>query len=161
MPRILLSENGNTKFEKALSLVPEVKTQYDRLYDFLWEEQELSGEVKEKIRLYLANLNGCATCMSLSYLGRTDWNEEISGAIRTGDFRGFPELYQKLFAFISQYRTEPHSLADEQITGLKEYFTDRQIIKLLALINLFDGFHKIIVSLDLYDFCSIGKENVR
>jgi hypothetical protein len=31
-------------------------------------------------------------------------------------------------------------------------------MKLLALINLFEGYHKIIVSLDLYDFCSLGKE---
>jgi alkylhydroperoxidase family enzyme len=61
-----------------------------------------------------------------------------------------------MFSFITKYRWDPKGITDEETAWLGMHFTETQIIKLLALTNLFDGFHKMIVSLDLYDFCSIG-----
>ena len=156
MPRIFLPEKGMSNFDTALSLVPEIKDLYDRLYRFLWEEVDLPKEVKEKVRLLLANINGCQTCMSLSYTGDSAWNELIKDAVNRGNYSGLSAFDQKMFSFITKYRWDPKGITDEETAWLGMHFTETQIIKLLALINLFDGFHKIIVSLDLYDFCSIG-----
>lgn len=157
MPRIFLPKKELSNFENALTYVSEIKEMYDRLYAFLWEEDGLEKEMKEKIRLLLANINGCQTCMSLSYIGDSAWNEPIKAAVSKDDFSEFPEFEQKLFTFIKKYRRDPKEIIEEEISWLKEFYDEPQIIKLLALINLFDGFHKMIVSLDLYDFCSIGE----
>jgi alkylhydroperoxidase family enzyme len=154
MPRIQLTENGTSNFEKALNHVPLLKKLYDDLYELLWEEEELNKEAKEKIRLYLANVNGCATCMSLSYVNRSDWNELMMRAFQAGDFSAFTHFDQVLFAFIEKYRINPRSVEERDISSLKTYFSDAGIVKLMAIIHLFDGFHKMIVSLDLYDVCS-------
>ncbi|NHM33523.1 hypothetical protein [Neobacillus terrae] len=156
MPRIFLPEKEMSNFDTALSLVPEIKDLYDRLYHFLWEEVDLPKDVKEKVRLLLANINGCQTCMSLSYTGDPVWNGPIKRAVNSSDYSGFMEFDRKLFSFITKYRWDPKEITDEETAWLGMHFTETQIIKLLALINLFDGFHKMIVSLDLYDFCSIG-----
>jgi alkylhydroperoxidase family enzyme len=153
MPRITLPEREGTNLEKALSKVPTLKSLYDELYHFLWNDRLLSKEIKEKIRLYLAHINGCMTCMSLSYIENEELNVQIAEAIRNNDFSHFSPPEQKLFSFIEQYRISPRSITDQDVEELRHYFTDNQLIHILGLINLFDGFHKIIVSLDLYDFC--------
>jgi alkylhydroperoxidase family enzyme len=154
MPRITLPEREGTNLEKALSKAPTLKSLYDELYHFLWNDRLLSKEIKEKIRLYLAHINGCMTCMSLSYIENEELNTQIAEAIRNNDFSHFSMLEQKLFSFIEQYRLSPRSITDQDVEELRHHFTDDQLIHILGLINLFDGFHKIIVSLDLYDFCS-------
>jgi alkylhydroperoxidase family enzyme len=156
MPRIALPEREGTNLEKALSKTPTLKSLYDELYHFLWNDGLLSKEIKEKIRVYLAHINGCMTCMSLSYIGNEGLNIQIAKAIRNNDFSHFSSPEQKLFSFIEQYRVSPRSITDQNVEELRHHFTDDQLIHILGLINLFDGFHKIIVSLDLYDFCSRG-----
>jgi exopolyphosphatase/pppGpp-phosphohydrolase len=159
MPRIKLDEKqGETNFQKALAYVPEVAALYDALYEQLWNEEEISLDVKEKVRLYLANKNGCATCMSLSYTGGMEHNEAIAYAVEHSDFSGFADWDRKLFIFLETYRSNPRLLKDSDLEWLKIYYEEKEIMKLLAFINLFDGYHKMIVSLDLYDFCSLGKE---
>lgn len=152
MPRIKLEINTESKLDAALSYVPEVKVLYDQMYDFLWKEEELPKELKEKIRLYLANVNGCDTCLSLSYVGDAGLNEELTERFSNKSFEGFEK---DLFALIDRYRGNPREVSDQDVAWLSGYFSEAQIIKLMALIHLFDGFHKLIVSLDLYDFCSL------
>jgi alkylhydroperoxidase family enzyme len=159
MPRIKLNENqGETNFQKALAYVPEVAALYNALYERLWNEEGITMGVKEKVRLYLANKNGCATCMSLSYTGEMEQNEAIAYAVEHNDFSGFADWDRKLFVFLDTYRSNPRLLKDSDLEWLKNTYDEKEIMKLLALINLFDGYHKMIVSLDLYDFCSLGKE---
>ncbi|MCM3004272.1 hypothetical protein [Priestia koreensis] len=155
MPRIQLPAAEGTNFENALSLVPNVKKMYDQLYEDLWSSMLLTKETKEKVRVYLANVNGCATCMSLSYVDDYTLNEQIQSAIQSGDFTSLSAFDQSLFSFIHTYRTAPRKVTDQEIESLTGTWSNEQIMELLAVINLFDGFHKIIVSLDLYDFCSL------
>jgi alkylhydroperoxidase family enzyme len=160
MPRIkLIEKQGKSNFEKALTYVPEVADAYDALYEQLWNEEGISKGVKEKVRLYLASKNGCATCMSLSYTGAMEQNAAISHAVEHDDFSEFTDWDQQLFAFLETYRSNPRLIKDCDLEWLKDSYKETEIMKLLALINLFDGYHKIIVSLDLYDFCSFGKVN--
>jgi alkylhydroperoxidase family enzyme len=160
MPRIKLKEKqGETNFQKALAYVPEVASLYDALYEQLWNEEGIRQDVKEKVRLYLANKNGCATCMSLSYTGALEQNEAIACAVEQNDFSAFTDWDRQLFVFLETYRSNPRLLKDSDLEWLKIHYEEKEIMKLLALINLFDGYHKMIVSLDLYDFCSIRKED--
>lgn len=156
MPRILLETSGNTNLEKALNYVPTIKKLYDDAYVFLWNEPLIEAELKEKIRLYLANINGCATCMSLSYVSESKWNEPIKQAVQNKDFSNFSKFDQKLFHLIDLYRQNPREVTEEEIKWLQNFYTNEGIMTLLAFINMFDNYHKMIVSLDLYDFCKLG-----
>lgn len=156
MVRVDLNTKGSTNFEKALNMNPVLKRLYDELYNQLWNESNIHEIEKEKIRLYLANINGCSTCMSLTYVNNIKLNDQITEAMMAKDFSGFSEFDLLLFSFVKKYRSNPREISDNDILSLKEYFNDRELIELMALINLFDGFHKMIVSLDLYDFCTLG-----
>ncbi|MED3914934.1 alkylhydroperoxidase family enzyme [Priestia megaterium] len=148
MARVLLANEEGTNFEKALNLIPHVKRLYDELYDTLWNSDIVEKETKEKIRLYLAGVNGCETCMSMSYVGDEMLNQKV---LREKELE---EKDRLLFRFIDVYRVRPRELTDADMNQLKKFYSDTQLLELLAVINLFDQFHKMIVSLDLYDFCS-------
>lgn len=156
MPRIKLTNQQGSNFERALLHVPKLKELYDSMYDLLWDEDEIEKEIKEKVRLLLANMNGCQTCMSLSYTGEGLLNEPIQKAVSNQDFSAFAPFDQQLFIFIEKFSRNPKEISEDDIDWLKQFFNEQQVMKLLSFIHLFDGFHKIIVSLDLYDFCSIG-----
>ncbi len=149
MARVLLANEEGTNFEKALNLIPHVKRLYDELYDMLWNSDIVEKETKEKIRLYLAGVNGCETCMSMSYVGDKTLNQKV---LREKELE---EKDRLLFRFIDVYRVRPRELTDAEMNQLKKFYSDTQLLELLAVINLFDQFHKMIVSLDLYDFCSL------
>lgn len=149
MARVLLANEEGTNFEKALNLIPHVKRLYDELYDTLWNSDIVEKETKEKIRLYLAGVNGCETCMSMSYVGDKTLNQKV---LREKELE---EKDRLLFRFIDVYRVRPRELTDADMDQLKKFYSDTQLLELLAVINLFDQFHKMIVSLDLYDFCSL------
>lgn len=149
MARVLLANEEGTNFEKALNLIPHVKRLYDELYDTLWNSDIVEKETKEKIRLYLAGVNGCETCMSMSYVGDKTLNQKV---LREKELE---EKDRLLFRFIDVYRVRPRELTDADMNQLKKFYSDTQLLELLAVINLFDQFHKMIVSLDLYDFCSL------
>lgn len=149
MARVLLANEEGTNFEKALNLIPHVKRLYDELYDKLWNSDIVKRETKEKIRLYLAGVNGCETCLSMSYVGDKTLNQKV---LREEEIE---EKDRLLFRFIDVYRVSPRDLTDADMNQLKKFYSDTQLLELLAVINLFDQFHKLIVSLDLYDFCSL------
>ncbi|MDZ5473617.1 hypothetical protein SM124_18025 [Bacillus sp. 31A1R] len=155
MARIQLTTEGTTNFEKALNYNPILKKYYDELYEHLWNNTSICKEEKEKVRLYLANKNGCATCMSLSYIENSELNEKITHSMKMGDFTLFSKKEQLLFAFIDKYKHSPREVNSLDIEALNQYYDEKELVELLAIINLFDGFQKIIVSLDLYDFCSL------
>ncbi|WP_110112128.1 hypothetical protein [Bacillus sp. CGMCC 1.16541] len=146
MAHIALPQGKGSNFERALSLIPNVKSLYDQLYETLWNSPVTSKELKEKIRLYLASINGCQTCMSLSYVSGFSLNKEVI------DETKWSKEDEMLYAFIDRYRVTPREANVEQLTVV---YRDEQLLEVLALIHLFDGFHKMIVSLDLYDFCSL------
>ena len=152
MARVLLANEEGTNFEKALNLIPQVKRLYDELYDTLWNSDIVEKETKEKIRLYLAGVNGCETCMSMSYVGDKTLNQKV---LREKELE---EKDRLLFRFIDVYRVRPRDLTDADMDQLKKFYSDTQLLELLAVINLFDQFHKLIVSLDLYDFCSLQRK---
>ncbi|PGA18089.1 hypothetical protein COL65_10705 [Priestia aryabhattai] len=152
MARVLLRNEEGTNFEKALNLIPDVKRLYDELYDKLWNSDIVKRETKEKIRLYLAGVNGCETCMSMSYVGDKTLNQKV---LREKELE---EKDRLLFRFIDVYRVRPRDLTDADMDQLKKFYSDTQLLELLAVINLFDQFHKLIVSLDLYDFCSLQRK---
>ncbi|WP_374988378.1 hypothetical protein Q5794_20045 [Priestia megaterium] len=149
MARVLLANEEGTNFEKALNLILHVKRLYYELYDTLWNSDIVEKETKEKIRLYLAGVNGCETCMSMSYVGDETLNQKV---LREKELE---EKDRLLFRFIDVYRVRPRELTDADMNQLKKFYSDTQLLELLAVINLFDQFHKMIVSLDLYDFCSL------
>ncbi|TYR81294.1 hypothetical protein FZC66_05385 [Priestia megaterium] len=153
MARVLLGDEQGTNFEKALSYIPHVKKLYDELYETLWNSQQLDQITKEKIRVYLASVNGCETCLSMSYVSGGEVNQMILEKKSTLSSKDV-----QLFSFIKAYREAPRTLTDEDFVEMKKTYTDVQLMELLAVINLFDGFHKMIVSLDLYDFCRMKTE---
>ena len=152
MARVLLANEEGTNFEKALKLIPHVKSLYYELYDTLWNSDIVEKETKEKIRLYLAGVNGCETCMSMSYVSDETLNQKV---LREKELE---EKDRLLFRFIDVYRVRPRELTDADMNQLKKFYSDIQLLELLAVINLFDQFHKMIVSLDLYDFCSLQRK---
>ncbi|MED3930207.1 hypothetical protein ABEY43_05015 [Priestia megaterium] len=87
--------------------------------------------------------------MSMSYVGDETLNQKV---LREKELE---EKDRLLFRFIDVYRVRPRELTDADMNQLKKFYSDTQLLELLAVINLFDQFHKMIFSLDLYDFCSL------
>ncbi|MBD1372517.1 hypothetical protein IC620_09140 [Hazenella sp. IB182357] len=152
MPRIhLTNQVGESQLEKALSYIPDSKAHINALHHQIWNSSIVSQTLKEQIRLFLAHQNGCVRCMSLSYVHLDTTHQELIQQFEQGDYSSLP-----LGDFIVQYRDNPQLITAKGIEQLRARYSDEQMMEICAWINLIDGLHKMIVSLDLYDFCQVN-----
>lgn len=107
-------------------------------------------ETKEAIATRVSKVNGCHFCLhihkgNLEKLGVSSPEVE---AIENGEVDD--EQLNFVLKFVSIATKEPQKLTDSDFYQLKEYgYSDEDILEILTVMEMYTGYNKIIVALDL------------
>jgi alkylhydroperoxidase family enzyme len=117
MSIIPLSNNGKTPFEKLLGHAPEILTPWGNLEASFFNQTTFDLDFLEQIRRALAYSNQCRYCMAKEGPPTENQNDiRLRVALR----------------FANQFAISHLSIDASEINQLKEYFSDSEIVELVA-----------------------------
>ncbi|MBT2727644.1 carboxymuconolactone decarboxylase family protein [Bacillus sp. ISL-75] len=119
MARIVVSNFGETSFQRLLGHNKQVMEAWSHLGDTLEKDGLLSSGLKEQVRRTLAQSNGCEYCKAKGKPEPDKFNEKISIAV------GFTEVFLK----------QKGDVSDSIFNILRECFTEEEISELCAFIT--------------------------
>jgi len=134
MSYIHLSKNGSTPFEKLMGHAPEILKKWDQLETALFQSKTFGIEFLEQVRRALAFNNICQYCMSKA--GPPDENPESSRLVEA-------------LRFANKFSIEHTSINDSEINRMKKYFTDEELIELIAFCSFISASQRFGASLGL------------
>ena len=133
---------------------PEIAVKYLELGRALREERLLPDRLVELVRLRVAFWNQCRSCMAIRYeealadgvteglvcsLERPQEADDLSGAERAA------------IAFGDLMATDHLAITDETFDGLREHFSEPEIVELCMNVALFVGFGRLGAALHMVD----------
>lgn len=113
-------------------------------------EGRLPIEIKEAIATRVSKVNGCHFCLLIhkNNLEKLGVATEKIEAIEEGIVED-PTL-NLILKFVSVATKDPHQLTDADFTQLKDLgHTEEDILEILTVMEMYTGYNKIIVALDL------------
>ncbi len=134
MSYITLSQNGSTPFEKLMGHVPDILEKWDQLEMAFFQSKKFTAEFLEQVRRALAFNNVCQYCMSKS--GPPDENPESARLIEA-------------LRFTNKFSIDHTSINDSEINRMKKYFTDEELVELVAFCSFISASQRFGASLGL------------
>lgn len=107
-------------------------------------------ETKEAIATRVSKVNGCHFCLSIHKrnLEKLGMNAQEIEAIERGEVAD-PKL-NFILKFVSTATKEPEKLTDSDFERLKAFdYSEEDILEILTVMEMYTGYNKIIVALDL------------
>jgi alkylhydroperoxidase family enzyme len=117
MAHIPLSDFGATPFERLLGHAPILLDKWSHLEEALFQSKSFSADFLEQVRRALAYKNVCQYCMEKA--GPPDQHNDES------------RLVEALNA-ANKFAIDHVAFGKDEINRLKQYFTDGEIIELIA-----------------------------
>ncbi len=113
-------------------------------------EGNLPLETKEAIATRVSKVNGCHFCLLIhrANLGKLGVDAKTIDAIENGKTDD-PKL-STVLDFVSTATKEPQNLSSSDFSKLKTFgFSEEDILEILTVMEMYTGYNKIIVALDL------------
>ena len=117
MAHIPLSDYGTTPFERLLGHSPTILDKWNHLEEALFQTKSFSADFLEQVRRALAYKNVCQYCMKKA--GPPDQRNDES------------RLTEALSA-ANKFAIDHTTFGKNEINRLQQYFTDGEIIELIA-----------------------------
>lgn len=117
MSYLPLSNTGSTPFEKLLGHAPEILQSWGNLENLFFNRTTFSKDFLEQVRRALAYVNQCKYCMKKA--GPPDKNIEDS-------------RLNTALNFANQFAISHLSIDEDVISELKKYFSNAELIELVA-----------------------------
>jgi AhpD family alkylhydroperoxidase len=117
----------------------------------LWHESQVSPELQETVILRVAQLSDCGYIWTrhAGLARRVGVSDEKIAALSDWDASGiFTEVERSVLAVVDSTTVWIASSPDE-ITELKRFFSDRQVVELLTLAGLYGILARLLRSLDV------------
>ena len=138
MAGISFSQNGLTPFQQLLGHHQEILEKWVSLEDCIFSSDTFSAELKEQVRRPLAFHNGCEYCMAKGSPSKNITDPRVQLAVRAADLSS----------------NETH-IGGDDISALKEVFSDAEIAELFALICFITACQRFGALLGLEASCPI------
>lgn len=107
-------------------------------------------EIKESIATRVSKVNGCEFCLKIhkDNLEKLGLSSTIIQLIEAGEVDD--ERLHLVLQFVSTATQNPQKLTDSDFTRLREVgYSDEDILEILTVMEMYTGYNKIIVALDL------------
>jgi uncharacterized peroxidase-related enzyme len=134
---------------RAMAHNPQALTPYLAFYAAAGKS--LDRRLWEMVYLRVSFLNGCEYCTQHHLassrrvgLGPADWS-----ALKQGQFATFGEAEQAALIYAEKLTVRPREIADGDVSELKRYFSDQQIVDLHLLIGLANLTNRLTGPLEL------------
>ncbi len=114
------------------------------------DQGNIAIETKEAIATRVSKVNGCHFCLLIhkGNLEKLGISAQEMDAIERGEVEN-PKL-NFILRFVSLATREPEKLTDSDFEQLKEFgHTEEDILEILSVMEMYTGYNKIIVALDL------------
>jgi len=112
----------------------------------LRDERLLPDRLIELVRLRVAFWNQCRSCMAVRYEeGARDGVTEVlvCSLERPQEAEGLTDAEREAIAFADRFATDHLSIDDAMIDGLREHFSEPEIVELAMNVALFVGFGRM------------------
>lgn len=134
MSHIKLSEYGSTPFEKLMGHAPEILDQWQQLEAIFFQSKKFNSEFLEQVRRALAFNNLCQYCMTKA--GPPNENPDSIRLIEA-------------LRFANIFAIDHTSVTKEEITHMKQFFSDSELIELIAFCGFISASQRFGASLGL------------
>lgn len=134
MSYITLSQNGSTPFERLMGHAPHVLDKWDQLETVFFQSKKFTAEFLEQVRRALAFNNVCQYCMAKA--GPPEENPESARLIEA-------------LRFANKFSINHTSINDCEINRMKQYFTDEELVELIAFCSFISASQRFGASLGL------------
>lgn len=104
----------------------------------------LHPRVKELMRLRIAQLNACQTCMAARLAPDDVAETEIANP-------DYSPAEATAVRFAEQLATDHHAITDADVAALREHFDDAETLELLMMAGQYIGFGRVLATLQLED----------
>ena len=107
-------------------------------------------ELKESIALAVSSVNGCGFCVAIHRrnLAAKNFSETEIGKIERAE--STDKKTDFILKFCVTATKTPAKISDADFAKLREFgFSDEEILEILTTMEMYTGYNKIIVSLDL------------
>jgi alkylhydroperoxidase family enzyme len=114
-------------------------------------EATLPARLKELVRLRIATLNGCQTCMAARLASDTVPEEQAVGTW-ADDFSvndDYTDAERTAMAFAERMAVDHHGIGDADLLALREHFDDAQVLELMMMAGQYIGFGRMLAILQL------------
>lgn len=117
MSYVGLSNNGSTPFERLLGHAPHILGAWSGLEEAFFKSSTFSDNFLEQVRRALAFTNQCQYCMAKA--GPPDKNVEEARLLVA-------------LRFANKFAIDHHAVSEQEVNYLKDYFSEAEIIELIA-----------------------------
>ncbi|SFI86785.1 carboxymuconolactone decarboxylase family protein [Nitrosomonas sp. Nm34] len=135
---------------RAFALHPHIlQANWNRTNNILGKGN-LPIEVKEAIATRVSKVNGCDFCLNIhkENLVKLGFNSATVESIANGE--SSDQRLDLVLKFVSTATKDPHYLNDSDFNALKKSgYSERNILEILTVMEMYTGYNKIIVALDL------------
>lgn len=135
---------------KTLAHVPPVAAGFAAFLKPLLGDGALSGWFKELVATRVGFLNRCEYCVSAHTLSaRQKGAPEDKIRAVTADFESgpFSEAEKRAFRCAGKLHVSPQGVDDAFFAGLKQFYTEPQLVELFATIGAFEMFPRLVEGL--------------
>jgi alkylhydroperoxidase family enzyme len=145
--------SGDTAFERALGLRPELLEDFKRFHALFWTEGRLDPVILELCRLRIATLLGCVSETRVRYepARRAGLGEDKIAALpRWPSAPGFTPAERACLAFAEAFVVDVRSIDDELAAAVSEHLTPPEMVAFTEALAVFDGFarFRLVLGLD-------------
>ena len=133
---------------------PELAMAYAQFMGVLRGHRTLSSRLVELVRLRVAFHNQCRSCMAVRYAdGLEDGvTEDLVCQLESpGDAEDLTPAERAALAFADLFATNHLAITDETIAGLREHFSDGEVVELGLNIATYVGFGRLSMAWDMVD----------
>lgn len=135
---------------RAFALHPHIlQANWNRTKNILGKGN-LPLEMKEAIATRVSQVNDCQFCLRIhkENLAKLGFELTMIEAIAEGE--ASDERLDRVLKFVSIATKNPHNLNDSDFNALKKLnFSEQDILEILTVMEMYTGYNKIIVALDL------------
>ena len=115
------------------------------------EASLLPARTKELVRLRIAVLNGCQTCMAARLAADAIPEDQATGVWEDGydTHADYTEAEQAAMRFAERLAVAHHGIGDEDLAQLRRHFNEAETLELMMMAGQYIGFGRVLAVLAL------------
>jgi alkylhydroperoxidase family enzyme len=150
-PRIPLAEGVEGNFAGVMAHRPELMADFFRFYLTLWTGGVLDMRVKDLCRMAIARAVGCRICQNTRFTCAVPHVTEadylpIDDAATS---EAYTPAERAAIVFAGTMAGGARNVTDDMVQGLREHFSEPEIVELCVLVAMVGGFGSINVALNV------------
>ena len=158
MARLNVPDGPGGEAAMIWTLRPELGGMVERMIRGAYQQSILPAAERELARMRIAQINDCVACSDFrapSVLDAGIAPELYENVAAYASYRGYTPRQRMAIEYAERFATDHGSLDDAFFTGLRELFTDAEVLDLTLCVAVFLGLGRSLTVLGVDQSCPI------